>query len=383
MSRADASRYVDAERRLCALKIGGWAPYDLHRYGAVETARDRAEGVRLAYVAATRARDLLVVPALGDGPWAGGWLEPLNDAVYPPAGARRTATRGPKCPAFRSKDTVLDRPGEEPAGPATVCPGQHTFVEDGYSVVWWDPGPGGGLSLGARPSFGVRREDLIVKDVPKNVVADGRSRYDRWRLEREDARAQGARPTIAVETVREWSAREPSADDELPDPAGVQIVDIAIDRRESSTAQRGRAFGVLVHAMLGGVSLDADRESLRGLARMEAGVLGLSDAEAADAAAVVENVLRHDVLRRARNAAARGRCRRETPVTVSSPTGLLLEGIVDLAFEEQGQWIVVDYKTDREIADAGEQRYRRQVAFYAAAIARATGAPARGILMRI
>ena len=32
-------------------------------------AREAAEGVRLAYVAATRARDLLVVPAVGDGPF--------------------------------------------------------------------------------------------------------------------------------------------------------------------------------------------------------------------------------------------------------------------------------------------------------------------------
>ena len=36
-------------------------------------ARDRAEGVRVAYVAATRARDLLVIPAVGDDPFASNW----------------------------------------------------------------------------------------------------------------------------------------------------------------------------------------------------------------------------------------------------------------------------------------------------------------------
>ena len=66
MSRKDASRYLDASRGLCAMKIGGWAPHELHQHEAEEVARDQAEGVRLAYVAATRARDLLVVPALGD-----------------------------------------------------------------------------------------------------------------------------------------------------------------------------------------------------------------------------------------------------------------------------------------------------------------------------
>jgi len=54
------------------MKIGGWAPHELHDHEAEEVARDQAEGVRLAYVAATRARDLMVVPALGDGPWDGG-----------------------------------------------------------------------------------------------------------------------------------------------------------------------------------------------------------------------------------------------------------------------------------------------------------------------
>jgi len=89
------------------------------------------------------------------------------------------------------------------------------------------------------------------------------------------------------------------------------------------------------------------------------------------------------VLVRARAADARGACRRETPVTFTMPDGSLVEGVVDLAFEEDGVWTVVDYKTDRDIAAVGEDRYRRQVALYVAAIARATGQRANGILMRV
>ena len=37
----------------------------------------------IAYVAATRARDLLVVAAIGEKEHEGGWLEPLYDALYP------------------------------------------------------------------------------------------------------------------------------------------------------------------------------------------------------------------------------------------------------------------------------------------------------------
>ncbi|MGH9140049.1 MAG: UvrD-helicase domain-containing protein, partial [Vicinamibacterales bacterium] len=107
ISRKDASRYLDPARGLCAMKIGGWAPHELHQHEALEVARDQAEGVRLAYVAATRARDLLVVPALGDDAWEGGWFGPLNRALYPAVAVRRTAERGPGCPAFKSKDSVL------------------------------------------------------------------------------------------------------------------------------------------------------------------------------------------------------------------------------------------------------------------------------------
>ena len=140
LSRSDASRYLDPESGLCAMRLGGWSPHELHDHEAEEVARDHAEGIRLAYVAATRARDLIVVPALGDEPWEGGWLSPLNGALYPPFDARRTPARGIRCPAFRSKDTVLQRPNEETAGPSTVAPGAHAFAEGGYSVVWWDPG---------------------------------------------------------------------------------------------------------------------------------------------------------------------------------------------------------------------------------------------------
>ena len=51
--------------------------------------------------------------------------------------------------------------------------------------------------------------------------------------------------------------------------------------------------------------------------------------------------------------------------------------------EEDGRWIVVDYKTDREIAAAGEEQYRRQLSLYISAIERATGQAAQGIIIRI
>src|SRR5262249_42498449 len=162
-------------------------------------------------------------PALGDEPWDGGWFSPLNRALYPPIEGRRTATRGPSCPAFKSKDSVLLRPNDETASPTTVCPGLHRFAE-GYTVVWWDPGPGGGLKLGEKVQFGVRREDLIVKDVGRKVIADGRSNYDRWRLARQDARDAGKVAALTIATVREWTADPLHPVPADVDPQSVSIV---------------------------------------------------------------------------------------------------------------------------------------------------------------
>lgn len=377
MSRDGASRYLDASRNLCALKLAGWAPWDLREREAEEAARDAAEGVRLAYVAATRARDLLVVPALGDGPWKGGWLDPLNRAIYPPLDDRRRASRGPACPAFASKDSVLERPDDEPARAETVAPGWHVFAE-GYGVAWWDPRA---LDLGAKPPSGVRRDDLIVKDVPRAVVADGRTKYDAWKVSRIETREAGATPTLTVATAREWTseAREERA---IPGVDDVSVLRVGDDLARGGRAGGGAAFGALVHAVLARAPFGATQSQLETIAGVEARLLGADTRDGPEAAARASRVLAHALLRRAHAADARGRCRRECPVSLVMEGGTLVEGVVDLAFEDDEGWTVVDYKTDREFEEAVEP-YRRQVAFYALAIARATGRPATGVILRI
>jgi ATP-dependent exoDNAse (exonuclease V) beta subunit len=82
LASRQAGRFLDAARGLCAMRIAGWSPRELQAYGRIESARDQAEGVRLAYVAATRARDLLVVRSSRR---RAGWPTP--------AGSRRSPTR--------------------------------------------------------------------------------------------------------------------------------------------------------------------------------------------------------------------------------------------------------------------------------------------------
>ena len=71
-------RWVDADRGLCVQQLAGCTPPELHERAAEEMAREGEEATRVLYVAATRARDLLVVPVLGDGRYDG-WLQALTD----------------------------------------------------------------------------------------------------------------------------------------------------------------------------------------------------------------------------------------------------------------------------------------------------------------
>jgi ATP-dependent exoDNAse (exonuclease V) beta subunit len=144
----------------------------------------------------------------------------------------------------------------------------------------------------------------------------------------------------------------------------------------------GKRFGALVHAVLAAVELGAGRAMIEAAATLEARKLGATPLEEAAAARAVEAALAHPIIERARAAEARGECRRETPVSMVDDAGVLVEGIVDLAFREGSAWTVVDFKTDREIARA-EPVYRRQVALYAAAITRATGEQATAALLRV
>ena len=404
LHRKTADRYIDPERGLCALRLAGWQPLDLLDHEDEEVARDREEGIRLAYVAATRARDLLVVPAVGDGPYEGGWTSPLHSGIYPSPTSRRSPEPAPACPAF-GRDSVLDRPDGDPAGPETVAPGLHRFeVVDsdagadqprgevvafpgthrattgapssspapGYSVVWWDPAT---LRLDVEARFGIRQEELLSKDAPKSVIEEDLHRYRSWKHHRDETLARAAVPSLNVQTA---TARAEMGGVKETSGPEARIIEL----RRDPDRPTGARYGSLVHAVLATVPLAHVNAPTGEVATLHGRVLGATDAEVASAAAVAREVLAHPILRRAQAAVSRGECRREVPVTLCDDDGRLIEGVVDLAFREEDVWTVVDFKTDREL-DQALDVYRRQVGLYAEMIRRATGQAATPVLMRV
>jgi ATP-dependent helicase/nuclease subunit A len=382
----EAGRHIDARRQVCALRIGGWSPKELNDQRESELGREKAEGERVAYVAATRARDLLVVPAIGDAPYTEGWIAPFNRAVYPPEDVRRAQTPAPGCPAFKSKDTVLIRPDGDPASIFTVCPGAHRQgpADAPFSVVWWAPDE---LALGAQASFGLRRDDLIVKSVDPSVLRQRLDTYQQWRTSRDAAVAAASKPSVEVLTATEFADRDgPRRMSPDTDDAAARTFAVRVDVESVAGGEQrpgGARFGTLVHAVLAGVPLTAaDDDAARRLAEMHGRVLGATADEIAAATALVGRVLRHPLLAGAGRAAALDRCYRETPVTLRLESGAIVEGNVDLAYLEGDEVVVVDFKTDRELEGAMET-YRRQVQVYAAAIAAALQRPVRAVVMRV
>jgi ATP-dependent helicase/nuclease subunit A len=390
LSRAEAGRWIDPAGNLCALKLGGWAPMDLLRHDAEEAAKDRAEGERLAYVAATRARDVLVVPVIGDEPYEGGWLHPLTPAIYPAPESRRHPGQGPGCPAFVSKDSVLTRPDGDPARASTVAPGSYVFdVRDPspeirgprpeargpaprYSVVWWDPHV---LTLGTGSPFGLRRDDIIAKDGDPAGVAARLAAYEAWQAERVAAVARARCESITVRVATDVAAHRATAEEQFPE---IEVVDVF----RSTSRPFGPGFGTLVHATLATVPLDADEPTIRQVAATHGRILINIEEEVYAAVEVVTAVLRHPLFDRVRAAEKAGKCYREFPMIWRAEDGALVEGTIDLVFEDDRGSTVVDFKTDREI-ETNIDRYKRQLAIYCRAVSGLETRHVRGVLVRI
>jgi ATP-dependent helicase/nuclease subunit A len=383
LAHEDADCYIDSQTGLCAVQLEGLMPLELQEHQAEEAARNRAEGIRIAYVASTRARDLLVVPAVADDgaekrftdpkDW---WIAPLFPAMFPSDAARRKPEIARGCPAF-GRDTVLRRPADQAFNVQPIRPGKYVFPENGtaehsrYCVVWWDPSQ---LGLGKEPSFAVRQEELLAK-VDDGIVAEDLKTYYRWRDQHESTIKHGSQPTVRVEAASRHARRC------MVDAVTVAPTEVIHCERED-LRPKGARFGSLVHAVLATVPMDAKPEDIEATVALQGRIYGATKQEIVSAQLAVERALAHPILQRAREAWKRGECRRETPMTLLDSDGTLIEGIVDLAFRENVEWVVVDFKTDQEVGDSLDT-YSRQVGAYATAVSVVTREKVRGALMII
>ena len=393
-----ASRVVNAERRLYACDLGaGIVPWDLIEGAPAEEAEDLAELDRLLYVSLTRARDLVAAPvAEGDFP---------RDSLLAPVAAALKPLRG------RGGITPRVAEAGQPSAP--------------------------GDARGGKPLW-----ELLRKDSADGALEEGKAAEAAFLARRTRALAEGRAPSRAVASATALAAS--SAALAAPGTAlAASSTALAAPGTEGGAAEvhqlatdpgrpRGVLFGELVHRVLERIPLDAEEPAVRREAARASRELERPEELSTSVGAAVLGALGHPLLAEARRAEEHGRCYRELPLVhfenaagpaagsqpsrdrfetastleveasdegaaAPTPAGtradggdgpLLVEGVADLVFQPEsgGPWTVVDFKTDSRTPDdpefaAVEARYRRQVSLYARAVERATGQPAKSVLL--
>jgi ATP-dependent helicase/nuclease subunit A len=326
------------------VKIKGELRTDGHaELAAREEAMERAQDLRLLYVAATRARDLLVV------------------SLHHKTGSDcHAATLGPLCQADPARSRrLLTAPVAEVAEPSQVA-------EAGSSPVPEAEMPG-----------------VLPTDRQPERMPDTPALRQAWIDERHRHLAAGARPrTLAASTVASLAqavvdGSPPAPAVESGGPPESAKDDVDLDLPPWRRGRAGTAIGRAVHAVLQAVDFDTGvgLESLAAEQAVAEGVVG-RQGEIAD---LVQAALGSAII-----AQAVGGARYWRELYVGAPAGEgaggpVIEGFVDLLVESDEGLTVVDYKTDAvtggDDVDRAVERYRLQGATYALALERALGRP--------
>ena len=359
-SRQEPSHWVDPERGLWVHSLAHCVPAELRDHEHEVLARDQEEALRLTYVAATRARDVLVVPMCSERRFEDTWTSVLYPALFPQEGFEHEPRPAPGCPPF-GRDPILDRDGAIPGN--VPLPGLHRASTLKNGVVWWDPRA---LELAREERSGLEAADALQEDPiegPRSIAA-----YEAWQDGRAIAVAEGATPSVVIRVAREL------------EPVRVtQTVDLESTNVERAGRAAGRRFGELVHACLAVVPLEALQDEIEGIADVMGRSLQASEREIKAAIKAVVAALAHPSVSAARRS---GDVRREVSLVDHLEDGTVVEGVIDLAYELDGVWYVVEFKTDQSIEESRAQ-YETQTMAYMRAIEAATGVQVRGIILRV
>lgn len=351
VSPEGSGRWADPAGKLCAQRLLGCAPQDLLDNMHAEEAAEKDEAIRLAYVAATRARDLLVISAVGDISFVNkpefyqaSWLAPLYPSLYPTEDRWRVG----------QGNCVLEAPPE--CGQAMfLAAGAHYGRQGSCEVEWFNPSL---LDLSPKTDGGIERETLLSGDDPAGI-----ERYRSWQGDRKARiEAGSASSFVVVEATKTRGLDVPQPD----------TISASIPRN----VKNSRRFGRLVHQLMQAVLPPVTSEELDRQARYYGRSQKCTADESKAAAEVVRGLYAHEVFRTIENAE---RVFRELPIMVKLENGQLVEGRADLVYFDGNVWTVVDYKTGA----AFNEKDKRQVALYAHALRIAKKTPVRAILVAI
>jgi ATP-dependent helicase/nuclease subunit A len=140
----------------------------------------------------------------------------------------------------------------------------------------------------------------------------------------------------------------------------------------------GTSLGRAVHSALQSIDL-ATGEGLEEISRAQAAAEGIPHLWE-DVARMVNNALHTEIVKRA---VVSGRYYRELFASMPLQKGLV-EGFIDLLFEEEGGIVIADYKTDVLDDKAEEERmgqYSLQAGIYAKVVSEVTGRTVKDVVL--
>ncbi len=331
----------------------------IQRLIAEAVRREEAEEeVRVLYVAMTRAKDMLHV------------LGSVND--------------GEKYMAARESGVRKDTDYLSMIGDTMDC----TVVKAGDV-------DGSGLS--AKTYTG---GDILTKDIYSGTLDEEKKRDIIRRLEYaypyESARRLKPKYSVselnvsfdAVDEKIEGARLGPESEEPLK-PVWHEETELAVpafmvEKKKLTAAERGTCFHTLME------NLDFARASEGGYGFVSDEVDRLRDCgifTEEEAASIyvkgASDFFKWDIGRRAAKAFSEGKLRREKPFTILSEKNgetVMIQGIIDCYFVEEGRAVLIDYKTNRfDRERAGEEterlreRYREQISIYRDAVCKASG----------
>ncbi len=319
----------------------------------LEDCRREAELIRLLYVAATRSRDLLVVPWFTQDGSDSGLLTKLS-ALREMAGA--------------------------PVGAVSGIAGDPAVVS--YDIAELD------LTRLRRSEVRLDLEAAKGVDYEKTEAFLEKERWRDW-LAGYAGKRHSPLSTVTPSSLDYGSsAAAPQdsphacsgAEDSQHEFSGAEgLADTAAGPADSPDRFSGREFGTLVHRVLERIDLRTPGD-VTAVAHSLAIAEGLDKNNAEAAAALIKHALKSDVMIRAANADL---VVKEMPFCLPHGDGFL-EGSLDLVFEENGELVVVDYKTNlpgHGGLDTLEKHYTVQALTYGLALTKILRRPVKEVIL--
>ena len=244
----------------------------------------------------------------------------------------------------------------------------------------------------ARGQEGLGRLEAIRSYSPEEVrdpafrdLIAGRFAYTYPYEERREIPAK-----LSVSDVKHRLMEDEEAREKFGEKEAMPFIPEFMQDKPAEETLSGAAFGTAVHKVMSLIDFGrpdcAEEAYLRAFIEELAQKGGLTEAEAARInRGRISAFLNSEIGQRMRAAAARGALYRERPFSMRIPASqadrswseeesILIQGIIDAYFEEEGRIVLLDYKTDAvKAADELVKRYKVQIELYADALARVYG----------